>query len=138
MNNNQAKKKRAIEHNRKYNLSRIRKQNNDWARDNLSYKLSYFVRVTLGNSNPNAVRADMRNYEPKENVSNMSDEKIADCIDYLTRISNELGVTLVWEDAIENMKMELKLDTLEATFVFIRWVEYMDNRKTLAKAINFD
>jgi hypothetical protein len=139
MTNNQAKRLRAIRHNKLYNSARVRKANNDYARDNFSISVSYYVRVVLGNSNPNKIREDMRkNLSEKASQSSVSKEIEHKCIEFLTHKSNEMGELLVWENVIEELKETFELNPLDATHVFIAWVRYMDNRKILSKAIDFN
>jgi hypothetical protein len=139
MNNNQRKKQRAQEHNQKRYTSLVRKWNNDYARDNFSIGKSYFIRYVLGNSNPKSLRSDMRDsVQDMPLPSGLSQETIDEGIQFLNQKSNELGENLVWEQVVKELTESYELDTLQATYVFISWVKYIDNRKNLAKAINFE
>lgn len=138
MNNSQAKKYRAKLHNEKRELSLIRKKNNDFARDNFTVSQSYFIRVTLGNSTPNVVRPDMRDYEKLPLPQGMTEEMVADCIEHLTNRMNEQGHTMVWQQSLDELFREKSLNGEQAAYAFVQWTQYIDNRKTLAKAIDFD
>jgi hypothetical protein len=139
MNNHQRKKEQAKIHNAKRRLALIRKWNNDFARDNFSKSQSYFIRYVLGNSSPKIVRKHMRDgLSDIKPPNGLTQEKTDKCVEFLNQKSSELGENMVWEEVVKELTETHELDTMQATYVFIMWVRYIDNRKNLAKAINFE
>jgi hypothetical protein len=44
----------------------------------------------------------------------------------------------MWHRVVDKLLEDYSLDSIQASYIFVRWTEYIDNRKTLAKAIDFD
>ena len=138
MNNHQRKREQARAHNSVYRRVMVSKFNNDYARNNFTISLSYFIRVVHGNSTPNVERKQMRDYDKLLRPEGLNDEQIAEGITMLNNRSNEQGKYMIWSESIQELSETFDLNGIQASYVFVRWTEYVDNRKTLAKAINFD
>ena len=139
MNNNQRKIQNAFRHNAKYQQTKIDESNNAFLRLKHYGNFIYFAQCVHQLRIINQKRKDMYTRITTDELPKGLTQEILDkCIAYLNEESSRLGTTLMWHRVVDKLLEDYSLNSTQASYIFVRWTEYIDNRKTLAKAIDFD